>query len=731
MSLQPDLRNMTTPAPSRLVLVGSIVALAALYFLAGRLGLSLAYVNASASAVWPPTGIAVAALILFGRHLWPGVAIGAFLVNITTSGSLTASVFIAIGNSLEAVIAEAMVTRYAHGARVFDRVRDVLVFAGAAGVVAPIVSATLGGFALMLSGLATASDFRTVWVTWWMGDALGAVLYAPALILIWTDRRPRTRVQLAEAIVVNVAVIALAAAVFRGGSVGQGNYPLGFLCIPLALWPAFRLGQRETAVAAASLSIVAVWGTLTRLGPYGVEAPNHGLLLAQTFSAVVALTTAAMAALVAERQRLYEQLERRVSIRTDQLKVSNDELHVEIAARERVQGALRSSESRLLEAQALAHVGSWEWDIDTNAIRWSDEVYRIYGVEPGRFEVTYESFIAMVHPDDRERLEDSVRTALAAGGFFEVEHRIVRPDGVQRAVAGRGRTVCDVDGRPMLMLGTELDVTDRKRAEEQRRELADAQSARRQAEAASRMKDEFLAIVSHELRTPLNAIIGWAHMLGASQLDEAGTVKALQIIERNALMQARLIDDLLDVSRFATGQAVVQTAPIAIAGIVSTAVETIEPSAAARRIAVQLAVSDRDVVVEGDASRLLQIMSNLLSNAVKFTPEGGFVQVDVDADPDVVRIAVTDTGRGIAPPDLTHVFEPFWQVDTTLTRTESGLGLGLAIVRSLVEAHGGTVRAESGGLGHGSCFSVELPRSMTSKSVGIQDGLAEGKSQIT
>ncbi len=182
---------MTTPVPSRLVMVGSIGAVAVVYFLAGRLGLSLAYVNASASAVWPPTGIAVAALILFGRQLWPGVAIGAFLVNITTSGSLTASVFIAIGNSLEAVIAEAMVTRYAR-ARVFDRVRDVFVFAGAAGVVAPIVSATLGGLALVASGLAGLSEFRTVWITWWMGDALGAVLYAPALILLWSDRRPRT-----------------------------------------------------------------------------------------------------------------------------------------------------------------------------------------------------------------------------------------------------------------------------------------------------------------------------------------------------------------------------------------------------------------------------------------------------------------------------------------------------------------------------------------------------------
>ena len=202
------------------------------------------------------------------------------------------------------------------------------------------------------------------------------------------------------------------------------------------------------------------------------------------------------------------------------------------------------------------------------------------------------------------------------------------------------------------------------------------------------MKDEFLAIVSHELRTPLNAILGWSQMLSAGSLDSAGAAKALKIIERNAQLQARLIDDLLDVSRFATGQAVVQAGPVAIGAIIGTAVEAIEPAAAARRISVELTAGDMDVVVDGDPERLQQVLSNLLSNAVKFTPEDGCVRIGVEARVTHVAISVSDSGRGIAADDLPRVFEPFWQVDTTLTRTDSGLGLGLAIGRSLLSRGG-------------------------------------------
>ena len=365
MSLQPDPRNMTTPAPSRLVLVGSIGAVAALYFLAGRLGLSLAYVNASASAVWPPTGIAVAALILFGRHLWPGVAIGAFLVNITTSGSLTASVFIAIGNSLEARDRRGAGRRGTPTARGCS-IACVTCSCSPAPLVWPRRSSARPS--AVSRSWHPASPPRVssarVWVTWWMGDALGAVLYAPALILLWTDRRPRTRVELAEAVARERRVDCR-----RGRGVPTAAASARATTRLASCASRWLSGRRSDSASARRRlprrrSPSSPCGARSGdLGPYAVEAPNRGLLLAQTFAGCRR----------SSRPRPWRRSSPSVNvctsssngvcrIRTDQLKLTNDELHVEIAARERVQGALRSSESRLLEAQALAHVGSWEWD---------------------------------------------------------------------------------------------------------------------------------------------------------------------------------------------------------------------------------------------------------------------------------------------------------------------------------------------------------------------------------
>ena len=240
--------------------------------------------------------------------------------------------------------------------------------------------------------------------------------------------------------------------------------------------------------------------------------------------------------------------------------------------------------------------------------------------------------------------------------------------------------------------------------------LAGEQEARRQAEAASRLKDEFLAVVSHELRTPLTAILGWAQLLRAGARGAVDQARALEAIERNAAVQARLVGDLLDVSRIITGKLNLEACPIDLPAVVLAAVEAVRPAAQAKDIALDVAVDGSLGGFEGDAARLQQVCGNLLTNAVKFTPRSGHVAVRLAERDGAAELAVSDTGQGIPASFLPHVFERFRQADTTSTRAHGGLGLGLALVRTLVELHGGTVRAASPGEGKGAVFTVTLPR---------------------
>jgi len=244
----------------------------------------------------------------------------------------------------------------------------------------------------------------------------------------------------------------------------------------------------------------------------------------------------------------------------------------------------------------------------------------------------------------------------------------------------------------------------------ERRALSDALAAAREEVArARRARDEFVAIVSHELRTPLNTVLGWARLLRLGKLGPAAAARAVETIERSASSQARIVDDLLDVSRIARGQLRLDVRPVELAPVVEAALEAVRPAASARGVALEAALEPGAGPVVGDAGRLQQVVWNLLSNAIKFTPAGGRVDVHVERRGEAVELVVKDTGAGIAPAFLPHLFERFRQADSSSTRSHGGLGVGLAIVRDLVEAHGGTVSAESGGVGTGSTFAVRLP----------------------
>lgn len=293
--------------PSRLVgRLPELLLLVVVYFVAGKLGLAMAFVHASASAVWPPTGIALAALLLRGKSLWPAVLVGAFLVNATTAGSLATSAGIAAGNTLEAVVGAFLVRRYARGRYAFERPQDIFRFAALAAVGSTTLSASAGVSSLLLGGFLEPAHAGAVFLTWWLGDMASGLVLAPVIMLWLTQPRPRfTRRQALEATGVALGVTLTGLLVFGGLlPAGSRHYALNFLCIPVLLWPAFRMGQRVSATAALLLATIAVGGTLRGLGPFARDSANEALLLLQSFIATVSLTVVAVAALVAERKRL-------------------------------------------------------------------------------------------------------------------------------------------------------------------------------------------------------------------------------------------------------------------------------------------------------------------------------------------------------------------------------------------------------------------------------------------
>ncbi len=287
-----------------------VLLLAAGYFAACKLGLKLAYVHASATAVWPGTGIALAAFLVLGYSVWPGILLGAFLVNYFTAGTAVTSLGIATGNTLEGLLGCYLLRRYAPGENTFDTAKEVFKFAGLAGVICTVISATVGVTSLYLGGLARPAMFGPIWSTWWLGDAVGAVLVAPFLLLWIADARLRWDArQLLEHVVFLAGLAVVGWAVFGGRLQAEvRHYPLEFLCVPFLVWAAFRFGPRETSTATLLLAGIASWGTLHGFGPFVTESHNTSLMLVQAFVGVTGVMSLAVAAEVSEHRRAEEKV---------------------------------------------------------------------------------------------------------------------------------------------------------------------------------------------------------------------------------------------------------------------------------------------------------------------------------------------------------------------------------------------------------------------------------------
>ncbi|HEY9697934.1 MAG TPA: MHYT domain-containing protein [Trichocoleus sp.] len=408
----------------------------------------------------------------------------------------------------------------------------------------------------------------------------------------------------------------------------------------------------------------------------------------------------------------------------------------DITERKQAEELVRESESRFQIMADTAPVMIWMSGLDKLCDYfnkgWLEFTGRSLEQEMGN------GWAEGVHPDDFDRCLHIYTTAFDARQSFNMEYRLRRFDGEYRWIFDMAVPRYTPSGKFVGMIGSCLDITLRKQAEEEREQLLESEKAARQmAEVANRLKDEFLANLSHELRTPLNAMLGWTQLLRTRTLDEATTNRGLETIDRNTRSLARLVEDVLDVSSIITGKLRMTVYPVELIPVLEASIDSVRSAADAKQIRLEYVFGSRTGPVLGDADRLQQVIWNLLSNAIKFTPSGGKVEIRLerivsgqatgdqagsgsrdqgsernqrfDANQPSVEIRVTDTGKGISPEFLPCVFDRFSQADGSTTRTYGGLGLGLSIVRHLVELHGGVVWAESLGIGKGARFVIRLP----------------------
>jgi len=382
----------------------------------------------------------------------------------------------------------------------------------------------------------------------------------------------------------------------------------------------------------------------------------------------------------------------------------------EIGSRKRAEARARETERRFREVADAAPVFIWTSGTDRRRRHtWVNAHWAQFRGQQIEAELG-SGWTVGVHPDDVAGCLETYSAAFDRRGPFTAEYRLRRYDGTYRWLLDTGTPIHDEHGRFVGYIGSSVDISERKASEGQREALLSAErQARADAERANQLKDEFLSILSHELRTPLNAVLGWVHLLRTSIDPDGQLGRGLNVIERNARLQSRMVDDLLDMGGVIAGKMRLEKRRVALGRVVEGVVESLQPAFIEKGVMLRRQPLGDAGDIEGDPNRLHQVIWNLLSNSLKFTPAGGEVTVEVCRCGPEVQIIVRDNGQGIAPEFLPYVFDRFRQGDPSTRRTQGGLGIGLALVKSLAELHSGSVSVSSAGTGQGSTFTVTLP----------------------
>jgi PAS domain S-box-containing protein len=655
-----------------------VLALAVVYYLAARLGLRYASIGHSISLVWPPTGIALAALVVLGFSAWPGVAIGAFVANAATPVPLATAGLIAVGNTLQAVVAAWILIRAAGPRPRMDAMVTVRTLVTGSAPVGALVSALIGVTALVLSGTIPPAAATSAVAVWWTGDLLGALVMAP-LLLAWTlmpASTVATRGQL------EVALLCLGTAL--AAELGLGHLlPVPtllrrldylYLLFPFVIWAALRFGSRGASLMTFTVSAIAVWRTVAGGGPFNTETGGGTMFAVGCYLGVVAVAGLLLAAAVTSE-------------------------------REVATAALRHRDEQLRMALDAARMGVWFWSSADNRLTWDDALRRMYGLPPDDRIATLEDFLSRVHPDDRSLVEHAFRGAYADGGRLDYEFRIVLPDGRVRWIADQGRVVASEQGLTAGMTGACQDVTERRIAEEHLRQAHRMESVGRLAGG-----------VAHEANNQMSVVIGAAHYILARPDLPAAVRSDAEFIRAAAERTAAVTAQLLAFSR----RQVLRPQVLELNAMVERLRPALERTMG-QNCVVGLRLDPAVGTLTADPGQLEHVLLNLALNAREAMPQGGTLTIatstvelgERSVAPDhgiAVRpgayalLTVSDTGHGMDPATLAHAFEPFF----TTKDVGQGIGLGLATVYGIVKQSDGYVWADSEP-GRGTTIKVYLP----------------------
>jgi PAS domain S-box-containing protein len=715
---------------SRFRRAGEVVLIGAVYFVAAKLSLLLAIPPGYATPLWPPSGIALAAALLFGTRIWLGIWLGAALINVTIGGSPLLAMVIATGNTLEAIAAASLVRSFfarhsRRGAALgrellplrrqrsgeaasvgghdwrFQRGEDVIKFVACCALCA-CIAATVGVGSLALSNVLKWSDVVANAWTWWQGDASGMIIVTP-LLLSWSARLswqwPPSKV--IESIGLSLSLCLAIFLIFGGIAANGMSVSLAFLALPLVVWAAIRFSQREVMTAVAIVCAIAVWHAVNGRYPFGPESANASLLFLLAYTSTLVMTGLAISAVIGEREHAMAQLRvaneslgLRVDDRTLEAETINRALREELAERDQREEILRQSEERFrLLVDGVKDYAIFMLDASGNVVSWNTGAENIYGYAASEIIGTH--FSRLYTPEDIARQWPAHELATArADGRYEEERWRLRMDDTRFWANTTISALYDGDHRLRGFAKVTRDLTVRRRIEA--------------LQENERQMNEFLAMLSHELRNPLGSIVNALDL--ARHKPAAERTEARGIIERQVKHLTHIVDDLLDISRITRGKIELRKEMLRVNDAVLHAVESCRSLLNARGHKVDVTPSEEDLWIEADSTRLSQVILNLINNAAKYTPAGGRISISISRDNDLVVLRVRDTGVGIPPTLLPKVFDLFVQGDRSLDRTAGGLGIGLTIVKRMVEMHGGSVKAMSAGSGQGSEFVIRLPR---------------------